>query len=846
MKGFEQWLIQYMGSGAHFIIPVYQRNYDWKKEQCQQLYDDLLSVVRRNVSSHFFGSIVSVSDPDGKMLDYLIIDGQQRLITVSLLMLAMYRLLMEGKVHAEQENLALMLLKKYLIDEFEDDHQKIKLKPIKDDQKAFTSLFDADGEPVADSNLTHNYSYFYQRIQRQEVSIDDLYAAICKLQVINITLSHEDDPQLIFESLNSTGLALSEGDKIRNYILMGLSIHDQEAYYSKYWNEIEKSTGFDVSSFVRDYLTIKQQAIPSIKNIYASFKQYRQKSQDLTTEDVLKDMLTYAKRYHKLIQPDVTSPAASELDWCIYRLNRLKTTVTRPFFLEVLRLRDEQKLAASDLLNIFLQTEAYLFRRSICDLSTNSLNQIFLFLHRDIINLDSSEENYNDKLTYVLGSKRESARFPSDEEFCAALSRKNVYLMRSEAKKYLFERLENGWLKDGAIGVWSKLDNGSLSIEHIMPQTLTRGWIEDLGEDHERIYEQWLHRLANLTLTGYNSEYKNYRFPEKKSMTGGFEEGGLHINRWIKQQDKWTEAELEQRDAMLQQEARKLWPRRDTTYCPPERPMNRVTLEEDEALTGKSIFRYAFHGVEQAVTSWAELYQQVLAQLHERDKSVLTHLAVSTDPSEDMTAHFSTVPSSLYPCRKIDEGIYALTGTSTMSKISLLKRIFPLFEEDPNNLVFYLDEADEGEDTGKARHTIRKKYWQYAMSSIRQATGTFTYSGDTTSNTVAGLTSLPGVQLLCIANYDSAKVKLYIDRKDKSENKRLFDFLFARKEEIETAYGGALTWDRSEETRSSSLEDRLEGVSISQEADWPRMAQFHAVQAAALLKSIENHLKEFQ
>lgn len=844
MKGFEQWLIQYMGSGAHFIIPVYQRNYDWKIEQCRQLFDDLVSVARKDLSSHFFGSIVSVSDPGGKMLDYLIIDGQQRLTTVSLLMLAMHRLLEEGSIQAGQKNLASLLLKKYLIDEFESDSQKIKLKPIKDDQKAFVSLFDTDTEQIAESNLTINYAYFRDRVQRQEISIDALYSAICKLQVINITLNHEDDPQLIFESLNSTGLALSEGDKIRNYVLMGLSLQEQEAFYTKYWNEIEKNTGYDVSSFVRDYLSIKQQTIPNLKNVYPSFKIFRQEAErnGQTTEDVLKDMLAYAKRYHRLLQPDVTSAGSTELDWCIYRLNRLKTTVTRPFFLEIFRLSDAGTLSGADVLKIFLQTEFYLFRRTICDLPTNALNKIFLFLHRDIINLDGTAENYCEKLTYALNSKRESGRFPTDEEFRMALSQKNVYLMRGENKKYLFERLENGGLKDGAIGVWNKLDSGNLSIEHIMPQTLTRGWMEDLGEDHERIFEQWLHRLANLTLTGYNSEYQNARFPEKKAMTGGFEEGGLHINRWIKKQEKWTESELEQRDAILQDEAVALWPRSETSYCPPVRQTDRVTLEEDESMTGKNISRYVFRGIEQPVSSWVEMYQQVLMQLHEGDKSVLTRLARSGDPNEDMSIHFSAQSDKFHSCRKIDEGIYVLTGTDTQSKINMLKKLLPLFGVELDQLIFCLDETEQAEENAEGRHAIRKKYWQYAMPAIREATGTFKYSGDTTSNTVSGITAVPGVHPLCVANFNSAFVKIYIDVGDKQKNKDIFSQLFSHKAEIEAAYGSALTWNRSDETRASQISDELTEVSIGSEEDWPQMVRFHSVQMAKLLKAVQNHL----
>lgn len=844
MKGYEQWLIQYMGGSAHLVIPVYQRNYDWKIEQCRQLYDDLVSVARKSLNSHFFGSIVSISDPGGQMMDYLIIDGQQRLTTVSLLMLAMHRLLKEGAVQAEQKNLASLLLKKYLIDEFENDSQKIKLKPIKDDQRAFVSLFDADAEQIAESNLTINYRYFRDRIQRQEISVDALYSAISKLQIINITLNHEDDPQLIFESLNSTGLALSEGDKIRNYILMGLSLQEQDAYYTKYWNEIEKNTDYDVSAFVRDYLSVKQQTIPNIKSIYPSFKSYRQEAQrqGQTTEDVLKDMLAYARRYHKLIQPNVTSSSTTELDWCLYRLNRLKTTVTRPFFLEVLRLSEESQLERTDLVRIFLQTEVYLFRRTICDLPTNALNKIFLFLHRDIVNLDGTTDCYREKLTYILNSKRESGRFPTDEEFRLALSQKNIYLMRGENKKYLFERLENGGLKDGAIGVWNKLDSGALSIEHIMPQTLTRGWMEDLGEDYDRVYEQWLHRLANLTLTGYNSEYQNARFQEKKAMTGGFAEGGLHINRWIKNQEKWTEAELEQRSASLQDEAVKLWPRPETSYTPPKRQLDRVTLEEDEPLTGKTISGYLFHGAEQSVSSWVELYQQVLQQLHERDKSVLTRLAMSGNSNEDMALHFSTQPDQFRSCRKIDEHIYVLTGTDTQSKVNVLKKLFPLFGEEPDQLIFCLEESAETDNDTQNRHTLRRRYWQYAIPAIREATGTFAYSGDTTSNTVSGITEVAGVHPLCVANFDAALVKIYIDTGDWQKNKDLFDRLFAHKAEIETAYGGALNWSRSEETRASNIADRLDGVSIGVEADWPKMAQFHAVQTAKLLKAIQNYL----
>ena len=223
MKGSECRLIEYMdGSKKRFIIPVYQRNYDWKTENCKQLYDDLVKVVKDNRKSHFFGSLVSYYSPNGKYSDFLVIDGQQRLTTVSLLLLAMYNLIKKGVIVPEDTSLSQQIYEDFLVDKYQPQEKRIKLKPVKNDQRAFGKLFNEESEYIRESNLTANYNYFYNRIQKQEITIDQLFDAIFRLEIINITLENDDNPQLIFESLNSTGLDLSEGDKIRNFILMGL------------------------------------------------------------------------------------------------------------------------------------------------------------------------------------------------------------------------------------------------------------------------------------------------------------------------------------------------------------------------------------------------------------------------------------------------------------------------------------------------------------------------------------------------------------------------------------------------------------------------------------------------
>ena len=244
MKGSEQKLVAYMqGSNKRFVIPVYQRNYDWKTENCKQLYDDLVKVVRNKRKSHFFGSIVSVYNSDGANDEFLVIDGQQRLTTVSLLLLAMYNLLEQKIIVPVKAMLSERIYEEYLIDKWQDKDTRIKLKPVKNDRLAFERLFGGDSEYIPESNLTINYQYFYERIQKEEIVIDELFDAICRLEIISIRLNQDDNPQLIFESLNSTGVALSEGDKIRNFILMGLPAKQQNEYYETYWNRIEECTG---------------------------------------------------------------------------------------------------------------------------------------------------------------------------------------------------------------------------------------------------------------------------------------------------------------------------------------------------------------------------------------------------------------------------------------------------------------------------------------------------------------------------------------------------------------------------------------------------------------------------
>lgn len=833
MTGGERKLVAVMeGADKRFVIPVYQRSYDWRKEQCKQLYDDLVMVIKNQKPSHFFGSIVASNKEKGSINEQCIIDGQQRLTTVSLLMLAMCDLMKEGKLVPKNPSLTEKIYESYLIDKYNVGESSIKLRPVKADRDAYQRLFSEDEERIAESNVTVNYDYFYQRIQRQEIGIDELFEAIKRLEIIFISLHRDDDPQRIFESLNATGLALSEGDKIRNFILMGLDSEKQNEYYEKYWNKIELCTGNDVGAFVRNYLSVKQQIIPVEKRVYAEFKEYVNAQESLETEALLRDLLDYARLYERLTKGKTED---RQLNACIYRLNRLESTVTRPFLLEVLRMMksDDSPLSIDEARQIFLITEHYLVRRIFCDLPTNALNKIFLTLHRDIVKYDGSAANYLEKFKYALLSKTGNGRFPSDDEFAEAVGTRDVFLMNPKNKTYILERVENYGIDEDK-DIYRHLEDGTYSIEHVMPQTPTNQWAEALGDDWEEIHKIWLHRLANLTLTAYNSEYRNRSFAMKRDMEKGFRQSGLRMNAWIAQQEKWTLDELEARSEMLAERAvHSIWPLPETDYKPAEKQLESCSLEDDVDLSGRDVARFAFRSGEQPVKSWIDLMEQVVKQLHEEDASVLPRIAHAPREDGELSVYVSDDPTQLHSALEIEKGIYIEKNTSTNTKLTLLRKLFKAFGQNPEELIFYLrDKAAGGEDDAAgSRIELRRRYWSLALEYIRSAHGSegaFSKVNPSKSCYLSGGIGISGFNITCDAKIKNIAVDLVLAKSSRDANKSAYDFLHARKDEIEAALGGiSLNWWRFD-GKASYVDHHIDGIGIDDENNWPRMAKFHA------------------
>jgi uncharacterized protein with ParB-like and HNH nuclease domain len=695
MKGEAKTLLKFLdGSDNRFIIPVYQRNYDWKDLQCKQLFDDLTKLIISRKESHFFGSIVSTNAKSGGKSDFLIIDGQQRITTISVLFVAIVNLFKEKKVAIEDPVLCEKIEKKFLIDEYRKEDRKLRLKPIKDDCIAFDSLLkNIKADFVEHSNITQNYYYFYNRIQKNELSIEQLYTAIEKLIVIDIFLHDEDDPQLIFESLNSTGLELTEADKIRNYILMGLSANQQEAYYEKYWNRIEKNTNFQVSSFIRDYLTLKERRIPSIRQVYFVFKEYVQKqgvtpSED-AFEDVLKDILRYSEFYKRIVFAKQCKH--NKIETILSRLAHIEMTVVYPFLLAILSHQEEGILSDSDIETILTFIESFVFRRLICNVPTNALNKIFCTLDNEIQKLKNGD-NYVEVFKYLLLNKKGSSVFPDNEEFINSLKTRDIYRMNKKNKEYLFDRLENKETVE-RVNVITLMDEGTLSIEHIMPQTLNPQWKKDLGEEFNRIYNERINTLSNLTLTGYNSKYKNKPFITKRDIEKGFKDSGLQLNKIVASQDAWTEKEMVAREKELCSLALKLWTYPDTTYSKPQEEADYYTMEDDVSFTGREIIAYTLYDEEEKqVSSWVDMFIEVAQKIYVEYPGILRILG--TDQAFVDIKVTDTALNSEWA--KIDSDVYIYKANSTSSKIRILTKIFDECGIDKNELELKLKPENEG------------------------------------------------------------------------------------------------------------------------------------------------------
>lgn len=689
MKGYDEQLFHLMMK-SDFSVPVFQRNYDWTQKQCKRLFDDLEKMLKNDTKNHFFGSIVSL---EGERDERILIDGQQRITTVYLLFLAIANAL-EQTGEEKDRRMAASIRSNYIIDNPDDGGDgkpKLRLKLVKDDNDILTAV--TYGMKTAHgSSVSDNYAYLRRRLSDSFFGPRDIYDACKRLVIINIKLEASDNPQLVFESLNSTGLDLSEGDKIRNFVLMDIPSHEQEVYYTQYWNRIEKNTSYDVSSFIRHYLTAADRKTPNKSAVYEEFKGYAE-GKDI--RKLMAKLRDYSERYSEFMHAASGIPA---VDDAMRRLNLLGFDITSPYLLALFMTRSRGEVSWDEVARAVKLVESYMFRRWVCNIGSNGLNKVFMTLHDDVCRERGKAEDttYDQMLAHILLSKSETGvtRFVRDDEFRASVESRDFFTgVKKDYKLFLFQYLENG---DGPeqldVRGAFEADPPKLTIEHVMPQTLTPIWRRDLGPLADAIHAKWLNRIANLTLTGFNPKYSNRPFVQKRDMVDGFKDSHVHMNAWIAQRQKWDEEELEARCAMMQDLFCQLWPMPTDSVVMRVDESNRFTLDEIHDLSGRKINAWSFFGDRHQEGVWKNMYTDMLSILSELDAAQFRKGAMSV-ASHAKTYFSESDEGSLYV--KVLDNLYARHSLSVWSMASNLGEIFDAMGIDHDELIVELVSESE-------------------------------------------------------------------------------------------------------------------------------------------------------
>ncbi len=620
MKATEAKFLDFLRQSPQFVIPVYQRTYSWTERECRQLWDDILRTGNDDqIAVHFVGSIVYIEESMYQVTSrspLLVIDGQQRLTTVMLILEALARQVEDREPldGFSQEKLRSY----YLLNPLEKDERGFKLVLTQTDKESLIALLQQRPLPTeASLRVRENFEFFAQQIKDLGHELIPLCRGLAKLMVVDVALSREqDNPQLIFESMNSTGRALSQADLIRNFVLMGLEPVQQTRLYEDHWRPMELAFGQDAygthfDRFMRHYLTLKTGEIPKVGKVYEAFKKYA--SRPTITQDGIDLLVTDIQRfadYYCSVALGRESPG--RLGEAFRDLRELRVGVAYPFILELYSDYDKDQLSEADFCTAVRLVESYVFRRAVCSIPTNSLNKTFATFGRELRKgsyLESIKAHF-----LLLPSYR---RFPRDDEFKRDLQERDVY--NFPRCSYLLRRLENHERKE-------RVPVDEYTIEHIMPQNvdLSAKWTEDLGPEWQRVHEKWLHTLGNLTLTGYNSEYSNRPFDAKRDMEGGFRMSPLRLNKDIGSLECWDERAIQDRAAGLADLAARAWGEVQLSdekldqyrQQPDRRPRGNYTIKDHQHLVQESAVRPLFNMFRKEVLALSPVVTEEFLKLY--------------------------------------------------------------------------------------------------------------------------------------------------------------------------------------------------------------------------------------
>lgn len=525
-----------------FRIPVYQRRYEWTEAQVEQYFEDIEDIaLNEDMQGHFLGTVVFVKASfPGMGSDYIIIDGQQRITTTFLMLKALQDAI-------EDENTKEDIRETYFENRNVEEAYKYKLLSVEDDRKDFLELI-VHNVSTKTSKIHMNYKYLRTLILHSSASPMALYEALQKLKIVYIQLEQgkkDENPQVIFESLNSTGLSLTESDLIRNFLLMNEEPEVQKNLYYHYWLRMEELlTNAKISDYIRDYLTMKTSTIPNKSKVYESFKQYMF-TENLTSEILLKDLLKFARHYSILLNPEGMD---RDIQHYLTSVLQLKSTVTYPYLLRLLNLYEEQRITKQQLMAILQTLTAYLIRRLIVNFPTNALNKVFSTLVK--VTSETEGKTEEQVVNSFLGSRTGTALFPRDNKVRESILTNDIYNRNPRLTKMILSQIEQNMHKE-------TVDFEEVTIEHIMPQTLTPGWRNTLGRSAADDHKLYGDVLGNLTLTAYNSNLSNKLFEEKKEI---YAVSNIKITRDLREYPSWDKTTILARGEELVQQILQLWP----------------------------------------------------------------------------------------------------------------------------------------------------------------------------------------------------------------------------------------------------------------------------------------------
>lgn len=686
-------------NNTKFIIPIYQRKYYWQLNNCDQLIDDIFRLVDNPNGTHFLGSIVLVTMNASTNL--MIIDGQQRITTISLLILAGIHAVKDGKLKVSNECFVEKAYSNYIDAKYVMADRKIKLQPLEEDCVAYDKIYRRDNDLIESSFITRNYKHFYELLTKKadQYTFDQILNAADHLQVVTILLGAEDNAQLIFESINSTGVALNESDKIRNYILMSVPQDQAEELYKEYWREIELATNGKLDEFMRYYLAIKLKMTKpsSFSRLYSDWKKFMQ-SQDCI--EMLKDMRNFAYYFQQIDRPDYASDLKNRILYKLSILNTLKSKMFYIFFLQFFDYANEKQLPEDEVFKVVDLVENYSARRTMVQSNSFTQTQVFCTLHNKVLKTLALQKrvkgavlnSYSEIMAHHLLALSGDFKMPCNEEFCHAIKTNRFYNRTVDTKRFFLDRLENA--RGGEINnVCADLENGVASIEHIMPQTLNKSWKNALGKDFKEVHDKYVHTLANLTITGYNSSLSDKPFLEKRDGSSkdeklGYKDSKYRLTSQLVQYSKWTKEELEQRGDMMVERLLTLYPFPEDKIQSVPTQFDEYSLADDFIVRGRALTGFNLFEDDYEASDWKELLVKTL-------KIVLENYSEQFDPLFNNQECYFTFDNGDKNLIQLDSGRFVCFTNGARNCINILKKLFNALDIDANDLIIKFKPLDD-------------------------------------------------------------------------------------------------------------------------------------------------------